>query len=324
MKNIVPILVFLWVSTIAMAQNNNVVFVFKPFLGDVPMTIGQTVAPIWNGKSINISRAQFYVSEISVLGTDGLWVPLTNTHLLVNGDHPNAEYNTGSWPVSGITKVKMHIGVDPAFNHLDPSSYPAGSPLANQNPTMHWGWTAGYRFVVMEGQVDNDNDGVPETGFAYHCLDDALYTEVEYDCVTSAVGGKISLIIKTDLAGAFLDYSLNENLIQHGSGPENQRMMNNFKSIFSQFAVLSQQETEAFSAQITVSPNPVRDISQITIPSNEQNVTAALIDQFGRLVRAFPVMNGSATIEKADLPSGLYLLNVLQGNTVLGRKKIVF
>ncbi|MBK7304311.1 MAG: hypothetical protein IPI90_13940 [Saprospiraceae bacterium] len=27
------------------------------------------------------------------------------------------------------------------------------SPLAFQDPSMHWGWTSGYRFIALEGMI---------------------------------------------------------------------------------------------------------------------------------------------------------------------------
>ena len=33
---------------------------------------------------------------------------------------------------------------------------------------VHWGLSSGYRFMAIEGLVDNNNDGVPETTFEGH------------------------------------------------------------------------------------------------------------------------------------------------------------
>ena len=55
----------------------------------------------------------------------------------------------GPWDIEGVRGVKLHLGVDPAHNHADPSTYASDHPLSLQNPTMHWGWSAGYRFMAI-------------------------------------------------------------------------------------------------------------------------------------------------------------------------------
>ncbi|MCB0791330.1 MAG: hypothetical protein H6595_01445 [Flavobacteriales bacterium] len=72
-----------------------------------------------------------------------------------------------------VHRIKFGLGVDHDANHADPTL--AMPPL--NDASMHWGWNTaqGYKFFVIEGQYDQDGDGMPETSFTYHCATDPEY-----------------------------------------------------------------------------------------------------------------------------------------------------
>ena len=70
-----------------------------------------------------------------------------------------------------LSKISFFVGVDPDTNsetEMDFTERVVGDPLGQQNPTMHWGWAGGYRFLNIDANADIDGDGDFETPLTYH------------------------------------------------------------------------------------------------------------------------------------------------------------
>ncbi|MFN0013515.1 MAG: MbnP family protein, partial [Saprospiraceae bacterium] len=104
------------------AQGNEVAFQFEHRVGGQPLALDTTVFTLPDGRKALLTRAEFYISEAVLTATDGSKLPLGNFYMLVNADTPHRTYTAGNWNVSGITGLTLHLGVDAAHNHLDPSS----------------------------------------------------------------------------------------------------------------------------------------------------------------------------------------------------------
>lgn len=56
---------------------------------------------------------------------------------------------------SDFNQLTCFVGVDPIYNHDDPTLFPADHPLnINNADDMHWSWSPGYVFVKIEAKVD--------------------------------------------------------------------------------------------------------------------------------------------------------------------------
>ena len=312
----------------AFSQNNQVVFSFDHKVGADPLVINQTVFSIWNNKKVKISRAEFYISEAEILHPDGQVMPLTDQYLLVNAKNPTAEFDLGSWPVDAAHGVTLHLGVPQAVNHLDPVTYPASHPLAPQNPTMHWGWAAGYRFMAIEGKVDNNGDGIPETSFEFHNLFDELYRTLELTGIKDAENGVLHLHFVLDYAQLFKNLSMTGNLIQHGKAVLNITMMNNAAT--QNFIVLptvsATHEVEANSLHIKAFPNPANTetLLEYTLPG-DRSLELSLINTLGQTVRTITGLSASGLVrlETAILPEGIYQYAFYENGNLLARKQLV-
>lgn len=78
------------------------------------------------------------------------------------------------------------------------------------------------------------------------------------------------------------------------------------------------QNYDVFKFQVY--PNPTTDI--VNIDWNKDNTTYQLMDISGKLVKSGQILMGKNHINVADLPQGLYLINIKNGNTSI-QKKIV-
>jgi len=70
-----------------------------------------------------------------------------------------------------LTDIDFIVGVDATTNaetEMDFTERAVDDPLGQQNPTMHWGWAGGYRFMNIDAEADLDGDGEFETQLTYH------------------------------------------------------------------------------------------------------------------------------------------------------------
>jgi len=321
-------LLFIAIAATAFSQNNHVVFSFDHKVGADSLVINQTVFSIWNNKKVKLSRAEFYISEAEIHHPDGVVMPLTDQYLLVNAKNPEAEFDLGSWPVDAAHGVTLHLGVPQSVNHLDPASYPASHPLSPQNPSMQWGWTAGYRFLVLEGKVDNNGDGVPETTFEFHNLGDALYKTLELTGMKEAHNGVLHLHFVLDYAQLFKNLAMTGNLIQHGSASLNVNVMNNAatQNFITLPTVLATHEVESNSLNIKAFPNPanIETLLEYTLPASG-SLDLILTNTLGQTVRTLSGLpaTGTVRLETASLPEGIYQYVFYENGDLLARKQLM-
>ncbi len=321
------LLFVVFVST-AFSQNNHVVFSFDHKVGADALVLNQTVFSIWNNKKVTLSRAEFYLSEAEIHHPDGMIMPLTDQYLLVNAKTPAAEFDLGFWPVDAAHGVTLHIGVPQAVNHNDPVLWPANHPLAPQNPTMHWGWAAGYRFMAIEGKVDNNGDGVPETSFEFHNLFDELYRSLDLTGIKEAENGVLHLHFVLDYAQLFKNMAMTGSLIQHGKFAPNVSMMNNAATanFITLTATSATHALQANSLNIKASPNPANAATSLeySLPASG-TIDLILTNTLGQTVRKLTGLSiaGTIQLETATLSEGLYHIAFYEKSHLLARKQLI-
>lgn len=112
----------------------------------------------------------------------------------------------GNWTndPSQFSSLSGFLGVDPSYNHADPSEFANDNPLnimiAND---MHWDWNPGYIFVKIEAKVDTLDDGVDQFDHfvLFHVGADAFLQSFNWDNINwqDKGGGQFNLDLKLDL-----------------------------------------------------------------------------------------------------------------------------
>ena len=329
MRYLTTLLLSFALFTGAFAQTNNqVVFTFTHLVGDDTLSLDKTFFSTATGQLLKITRAQFYISKVEIGQPGGAYLPLTDRYLLVNAEEPDAEYDLGTWPAEAAEGVKLGIGVDPEHNHLDPTTYPVDHPLALKNPSMHWGWAAGYTFMAIEGEFDKNLDGTPETIFQFHNIDDMLYKSLVLSGSATAANGVLHLHFNLDYANLFDNLTLAPSFIFHGSAAPNQQMMNNAAnaSFVTLNGVLETGHVLQNSLSLSAVPNPA---NAETLIRYELPATGTLdlvltnsIGQPVRLLGGLPAA-GSCRLTTSDLPAGLYQYAFYENGQLLARKQLV-
>lgn len=135
-----------------------------------------------DGVAVKFTLAQFYVSGINIMNDDGEMHSFDDLFLLAKPSQ--MDYALGTVPASfgdHLHMLNFNVGVDSVTNsqtEADFTSRDANDPLAAQNPGMHWSWNSGYIFVKIEGEVDTDGDGTPDTAANWHIGKNSLLREV--------------------------------------------------------------------------------------------------------------------------------------------------
>ena len=178
------------------------------------------------GHAIAIHELRYMVCNMQF--KQGTTVPgaFPNACLLFTAEEEGVA-TLGDLSPATFDSLQITLGLDSAMNHGDPST--ASEPL--NDTTMHWGpgTTNGYYFLVIEGQVDDDGDGVVDASdpaFSYRCATDGLSHRITRAAPYAVTAGSTTIVhmhIQVNELMAGIDV-LN-NLTAIGAQPINQQLM---------------------------------------------------------------------------------------------------
>ena len=210
MKKILYLLSAALISNVLMAQSKTVILTIDHKIGLDTCAAG--IEGVNNlGNQFKINRIQYYMDEI-ILVHDGATSDTSTVLALVNG-FDQTSLNLGSFTLDSIESIRFAIGVNSSLNHLDPTTYNPNHPLAPKSPSMHWGWTAGYRFIAAEGVGGSTFNQI----FEFHGLGDGNYAHLTLPTSGQYIGTDTILITVTaNYNELFRGQNLASGPISHG------------------------------------------------------------------------------------------------------------
>ena len=210
---------------------------FHPKVGDEGFELNKEYTMVRGGETIRYSftYAAFYVSEIQ-METTADPIAFDSTFLLVKPEMEH--YAVDSLPAGDYEALNFSVGVDSAFNHLDPNLWPTNHPLEPKIPSMHWAWNPGYRFLSLEGLYATGTD--EDSTFLFHIgLDEYLRgIRLPFDEPKTFQAGQKSIVhMEVDFA-KFLDgVDLRTEHFTKSISPEQkplaEKIVDNIESAFS-------------------------------------------------------------------------------------------
>jgi hypothetical protein len=271
------------------------------------------------GNNFDVRRLEYYVSKIELIHDGGTVTPVTDKYILVNASSGVLE-NLGSFNISNLEAIRFGIGVDPSRNNLDPSTYPANHPLAPKSPSMHWGWSAGYRFVAMEGK---SGASLNQT-YEFHALDNQNYFTQTIPTSGILNGTDIKISLNADYAEALNGIDVSSGVIIHGGSALARSLLQNFstkvfKSSEGNGAVVGIPESSP-SLDIRLSPNPVSNKEVVRIHNFPVDGSIRVLDITGKQV---PLQISRNEIKVEFLPKGIYIVQVYTSNRILKNIKLI-
>ena len=188
-----------------------------------------------NGVAVSFEIAQFYVSGITFMPEDGDPVSV-DKHMLVtptSASEAITELNKGKYQT-----ITFDIGVQADANDQSEEDFTSRSsedPLSMQQPSMHWNWSSGYKFIRLDGLADVDGDGTPETPIAYHLGTNNFLTEVTNMLDNDVEADETEMTIEVDIAKLFTDFDMTVDLDTHTANniPLAERFATNLATAFS-------------------------------------------------------------------------------------------
>lgn len=281
------------------------------------MVKGSYTAP--NGVKYKLKRLQYYISGITIVHDGAQVTSCDNVYLLA--EPGNTDYFLGEYDLDKVEKIVFNIGVDSVTNHSDPTAFPAEHALSPKNPSMHWGWAAGYRFAAIEGNSDGGN-GLYADVCEFHTIGDELLTSVEV--LTEGITENNSTIIPltADYNVLFTGIDLYGGVIQHGNLSPNNILMANFKNVYTGYKAVSTSEYKDKNfTSIAVSPYQELNIQYNSVYNN---MNFGLYNAFGSLVfHKENIASKGAITGNSGLAAGLYYYNFTKGNNIVASGKIV-
>jgi hypothetical protein len=178
-----------------------------------------------SGDEYEVTRLEYYLAEFELVHDGGQITQLPDTWLLVDGSQ-EADFILGDFNLTQLEEIRFYNGVDQDHNHLDPTTYPAGHPLGHKNPSMHWGWTAGYRFLAIEGNVG------PSLAYHYeiHALGDRNYRQVTLPTIGRESNDTIYVELEAFVEAIFREIDISAGVVAHGELDEAEQSLINLQS----------------------------------------------------------------------------------------------
>tara|TARA_B100000795_G_scaffold591_1_gene411 strand:- start:85 stop:1059 length:975 start_codon:yes stop_codon:yes gene_type:complete len=311
MKNILSVAFALAFSLSAYSQSD-VYLKINHLLGASPFAFNTTVSNNL-GNNFDINRMEYYISSISITHDGGAVTSISDTWILANASTPVNEL-LGNYNIATLESISFSIGVETPTNHNDPSLLAASSPLSPKSPSMHWGWSAGYRFVAMEGMA-----GFTSTNqvFQLHGLGDVNYFSQTIITAGKSDANGLVVELNADYEQAVKSINVASGIISHGDINEAKNMLENFRD-----NVFTATETTVAVNEITkvdnhfkMYPNPKRNGEALTFKydGNLINPTIEVMDLSGRVIAIQKLDNSNQFIFN-ELDKGVYFVNLKSTN----------
>lgn len=160
-----------WLYSASAPTQHPVSLRFYAYVGDERLTLNELRYNNPGGKGVyKVRDFQFFISNIRLTGPSANYTVEDSYHLVrFDGENPYAEIALPVLNIADYDTIHWGIGVDPKANgtikiagDLDP------------NNRMAWNWQVGYKFILLEGRLDEGDELVP---LVYHVGFDENYTQ---------------------------------------------------------------------------------------------------------------------------------------------------
>lgn len=301
---------------------NSLILNINHKLGDSEFTVNDSAKNNLD-HDFKVTRLEYYISEISLVHDGGNETLIENLWALVDAASPS-EIELGDFDINNVEKIRFHIGVDPDHNHLDPSSWHSSHPLSPKFPSMHWGWTAGYRFVALEGNGGPDFNQLVQL----HGLGDANYFMTEIDLDLVAADNVLTINLDADYTKALEDIAVNAGVIVHGENFQAKQCLENFRDyVFSPASITSSSIDFREVTKFNLFPNPIENgfttlILELKDSNYKYDLSITSLD--GKQLDYLYNVIDNQTVEFTNQLPGMYFINLIkEGQTIITKKVFV-
>jgi len=172
---------------------------FRATYDGEPLVLNQQTYE-YEGSQVRFSKVNFYLANLSAVNDDGdtevseiQFIDLSLTHNTAADAAIGSISSFSRIPVGTYKFLKFGVGVPADLNKTNPSDYSTSHPLGADNGGEYWEAWDSYIFAKIEGQYDENGDGVfDDVSFAYHTGDVGknVYFEREIDQIINLSAGE--------------------------------------------------------------------------------------------------------------------------------------
>lgn len=152
-----------------------------------------------NGQTVTFTNFKYFLSDFQLTDDDGNSIvteQIGEGAVLV--PTTGGTFDFAKTTAETLHNVGFALGVDSLRNNADPmlSAYPLS--LDSIAFDMHWGWTAGYKFMILEGMVEVDGTMQP---FQYHIGFNEYFAVIPQENIDQTITGDYSIPVVLDIMG---------------------------------------------------------------------------------------------------------------------------
>lgn len=316
-KSTLVSIALMFVFTISKAQKN-VYFTITHKLASSNFAFNQ-ISKNDMSQDFKITRVDYYISSIKIIHDGGMVKEVPNKYILVKGN-ANVNELLGNFDVTNVEGIQFSIGVEAPTNNADPSLQPAGSPLSFQSPSMHWGWSSGYRFIALEGKTGSNFT----TTFEMHGLGNSNYFN-QTKMVAGVTDGTNNIFINlnADYTKALNGINISNGPIDHGVNATDLKVLQNFRDyVFSPGTPTSTSKIED-NFGVNIYPNPSTDKLFINFNNNEQHLDNIVFTDITGKIHFEQPLQLMNEINLNNFAKGVYFIQFFEKNSIVTTHKIV-
>lgn len=315
MKNIYILLTIVICAFTTQAQQN-VSLKINHNLGNASFAFNQTAMNDL-GNSFTVTRLQYYISEIKLTHDGGIVTNVPNTYILVDAS-TSTNVALGSFNITNLESISFGVGVEAPMNNADPNLHPSTHPLAPKSPSMHWGWSAGYRFVAFEGKTGTNMS----QNWQIHALGNRNYRSQNIVTSGNLQNGVLIAELDADYTQGLAGITVNSNLLTHGEYNEAATLLANFQSgVFSQFTV-GLNESNQNLLSFGISPNPSNGQLRLKVNRKFSNLSYKVINVLGKEIME-GVLEGTENHTLSINQEGIFMVNLFNNGELIGSEKVI-
>jgi len=305
------------ISISSFGQKNVFVTISPKFAGaDLQMGVDYTSI---NGVVLNLDHFDYYLSDMHVIHDGGQVLDLSDTVFLV--EPQNHILYLGFLDVTTIEQINFAIGVPAVINTsagaeaIDITLYPPHHPLSFQDPSMYWGWTAGYMHMIIGGLADSNTDGIADALFELHNVGDNNYKHVQLPVIqTNTTTDIVNIALNCNVDYWIKDIAIETVGSLHGSNGANAETMTNVETepVFNQPSNASTQELADAAGTMFANQSSNEVILNWSNINNVSSYTVTDIN--GKTVQNGKAEGNSGKLIIGELNSGIYFFHLLDNS----------
>ncbi len=117
------------------------------------------------GDKVRFEKLKFIFSHVKFTKTDNSVFEPSNFYGYLNLKDGINTVQFKNIPKGSYKSISIMVGLDSAINHGDPIQWSGNHPLNPAYTDLHWAWSGGYIFNLLEGLYKNGNS---DEAFSFH------------------------------------------------------------------------------------------------------------------------------------------------------------